>query len=383
MGGGGVGVPHITKYYLATNISQTARLLSTSNCPLWHQLESAVCAPYSLRDLVWIPAKAQPRLTNPLTTTKLSLQLWLRWAPKMLSVKIETLAPLTSLQHHTHDLDLGEWVDRGLTQITHLYGANGLLAFPDLQSQYHLPNSEIFTYLRIKHILGATGKERTPTQPQNHFDLLCQGQKTPKKPLSLCYHRLLDIDRPAKQSYMLKWERELNCELEHGKWIGAMTLVKRATKCLDHVEAAYKMWMQWYYTPHRLAQIYPGVQNRCWRCSQQGGNTSHIFWYCPALSQYWQHIQDIIKSKLGKQLPLKPEHYLLHMLPRDFTAYEAVLTTHITLAAKTCIAALWKTMTVPDIKTVLAKISLTQQYEQMAHTIGGTLEHYNRTWSKW
>ncbi|CAH2293713.1 Hypothetical predicted protein [Pelobates cultripes] len=111
--------------------------------------------------------------------------------------------------------------------------------------------------------------------------------------------------------------------------------------------------------------------------------SGHIFWYCPALSQYWQQIQDTIKSKLGKQLPLKPEHYLLHMLPRDLTAYEAALTTHITLAAKTCIAALWKTTTVPDINAVLAKVSLTQQYEQMAHTIAGTLEHYNRTWSKW
>ncbi|CAH2254049.1 Hypothetical predicted protein [Pelobates cultripes] len=110
---------------------------------------------------------------------------------------------------------------------------------------------------------------------------------------------------------------------------------------------------------------------------------SHIFWFCPALTQYWQRIRDLIVSKVGKNLPLPPEHYFLHMLLQGFTAYKATLITHITLAAKQYIAALWKSTLAPDVKSVLAKVSLTQQYEKMSHTISGTLAHYERTWSKW
>ncbi|CAH2223284.1 Hypothetical predicted protein [Pelobates cultripes] len=144
---------------------------------------------------------------------------------------------------------------------------------------------------------------------------------------------------------------------------------KKATHCLDHVEAAYKLWLRWYYTPQRLAKIYPGSRATCWRCNQQEGTLSHIFWYCPALSQYWQQIQDLIKLRVGIDLPPAPEHYLLHMMPPEITAHEASLITHITLAAKQRIAALWKSTLAPDIQSVIAKVNFTQQYEEMSHTI--------------
>ncbi|CAH2223710.1 Hypothetical predicted protein [Pelobates cultripes] len=360
-----------------------ARLLAPSDYPMWFHLESAFSAPLSLGDLLWTTTKAQPQYPKLLSTSRGSLQVWLRWAPKMTGGNIEALAPLTTLQHHTHDLPLQGWIGQGVTRISHLLGIDGLLPFPDLQKKYLIPNKEIFTYIRIKHIIGDVKKLTMLTQPHNCFDTMCLGQKKTKKPLSLCYHRLLDLDRPTKQSYMLQWERELNSTFEPHRWMRAMSLVKKATHCLDHVEAAYKLWLRWYYTPQRLAEIYPGSRATCWRCNQQEGTLSHIFWYCPALSQYWQQIQDLIKLRVGIDLPPAPEHYLLHMMPPEITAHEASLITHITLAAKQRIAALWKSTLAPDIQSVITKVNLTQQYEEMSHTISGTLLKYKGIWSKW
>ncbi|CAH2275082.1 Hypothetical predicted protein [Pelobates cultripes] len=127
-----------------------ARLLTSSDYPMWYHLESAFSAPLSLGDLLWIPTKAQPHHPKILTTSKGSLQVWLRWAPKMTGGNIEALAPLTSLQRHTHDLPLQGWTGKGVTRISHLLGIEGLLPFPDLLKKYLLHNKEIFTYIRIK-----------------------------------------------------------------------------------------------------------------------------------------------------------------------------------------------------------------------------------------
>ncbi|CAH2222660.1 Hypothetical predicted protein, partial [Pelobates cultripes] len=137
------------------------------------------------------------------------------------------------------------------------------------------------------HIMQGIKQAAPDTREPGSFDTLCLGRKTQAKPLSLCYQNLLGMGKTDKLSYMVHWESELNSTIESNKWSAAMALVIRATHCLDHVEAAYKLWMRWYITPRRLALIYPGSQQVCWRCCAQTGTLSHIFWHCPVLHTLW------------------------------------------------------------------------------------------------
>ncbi|CAH2251552.1 SERAC1 isoform X1 [Pelobates cultripes] len=77
------------------------------------------------------------------------------------------------------------------------------------------------------------------------------------------------------------------------------------------------------------------------------------------------------------------EIYLLHMIPNTFPKHAVTLAVHVQLAAKTCIAGLWKSQSKPDIMLVTDKINRTKKYEEMAHKIMGMLDKFNRTWGQW
>ncbi|CAH2324140.1 Hypothetical predicted protein, partial [Pelobates cultripes] len=106
---------------------------------------------------------------------------------------------------------------------------------------------------------------------------------------------LLVTGRPSKLRYFEQWEKELNRSMKPSSWHTAMAGVKRATHCLDHIEAAYKLWMRWYLAPQCLAHIYPGAQPTFWRCCRDTGTLTPIFWHCPALTNYWQQIQNLVE----------------------------------------------------------------------------------------
>ncbi|CAH2303346.1 Hypothetical predicted protein, partial [Pelobates cultripes] len=172
-----------------------------------------------------------------------NIHIWLQWAPEMLTKPIDAYASIPSLQYQTQDLALERWIERGVTTLSHLVREGGLWQFPELQQMYLLPGMELFTYLHIKHILRDIAVPAGDTQKLHALDTMCLGQQTPAKPLSLFYQRLLGMDRLAKFRHM-QWEEELKCTIEPSRWLAAMTLVKKATHCLDHVEAAYKLWMR-------------------------------------------------------------------------------------------------------------------------------------------
>lgn len=66
-----------------------------------------------------------------------------------------------------------------------------------------------------------------------------------------------------------------------------------------------------YYTPQRLAIIYPNMSHMCLRCSTKTGTYLHIFWSCPNLQHYWREVVDTINAVGNLSLPLEPAILLL------------------------------------------------------------------------
>lgn len=69
-----LGVPHISKYYLAAQISQLTLLHTSSNVHLWVLLELPSCTPLSIQVLIWLPQKLCPTKLSHLMQH--SLMLW-------------------------------------------------------------------------------------------------------------------------------------------------------------------------------------------------------------------------------------------------------------------------------------------------------------------
>lgn len=151
---GGLGVPQVTKYYLAAQISQLSLLHASSNVPLWVLLELPNCAPLLMQALFWLPQKLWPTSLIPLMLH--SLKLW---------NSVDTRAPLCPpsclccpLQiTHCSSPGLDQphafawWTPRGLTKARNLLTTHTPPTWPAFCESYDAPQAEFFRFLQIQH----------------------------------------------------------------------------------------------------------------------------------------------------------------------------------------------------------------------------------------
>ncbi|CAH2319867.1 Hypothetical predicted protein, partial [Pelobates cultripes] len=100
------------------------------------------------------------------------------------------------------------WVRAGIQQFAQLVGEAGIQPFPRLQERIALPNRELFTYIRVKHIAQETPGPPPDPSLMGNFERLCIGGKLSRKPLAACYRAIQDTQRPQKFSYIVNWEKE-------------------------------------------------------------------------------------------------------------------------------------------------------------------------------
>ncbi|CAH2325768.1 Hypothetical predicted protein, partial [Pelobates cultripes] len=200
------------------------------------------------------------------------------------------------------------------------------------------------------------------------------------KPLSMCYNALLEPKPCEKRSYMKQWEGELGYQLTLAQWYEALSNTKGASKSLSLWEAYCKIAMRWYLVPHRLAKIYKGTSGLCWRCEGGAGTMLHMFWDCHALGAYWTQIQNLILNTTGLLVQLRPEHYLLHMIPGLSSHPHMVVLINILTVAKILLAQNWKSQTIPTMATLMERVDVISSYERMASRVQGQERKYAGKW---
>lgn len=66
-----------------------------------------------------------------------------------------------------------------------------------------------------------------------------------------------------------------------------------------------------YYSPTRLARIYPDRMARCPRCSSDSADFFHVVWSCPGVVEFWKNILTDINSIGKMKVPYSPIPLLL------------------------------------------------------------------------
>ncbi|CAH2325719.1 tumor necrosis factor receptor superfamily member 6-like [Pelobates cultripes] len=62
-------------------------------------------------------------------------------------------APLQALATHTTNLQLENWLSRGISGVRSLLTQEGVKPFPEIVREFNIPARELFTYLRLKNII--------------------------------------------------------------------------------------------------------------------------------------------------------------------------------------------------------------------------------------
>lgn len=64
-----------------------------------------------------------------------------------------------------------------------------------------------------------------------------------------------------------------------------------------------------YYTPQRLANIYPSPSPLCTRCALEKGSFFHMVWTCPSIRPYWQEVPEHPDGDLWSSSTTEPPSY--------------------------------------------------------------------------
>ena len=101
------------------------------------------------------------------------------------------------------------------------------------------------------------------------------------------------------------WEVELGVDLGE-YWEGALMRVNSSSSCARLALIQFKVLHRAHYSKAKLAEIYPGADASCSRCSFSPANLTHSFWSCPSLGTYWSGVFNILSEALNISIEPNP-----------------------------------------------------------------------------
>lgn len=125
--------------------------------------------------------------------------------------------------------------------------------------------------------------------------------------------KLLPEDRPwASDATRHTWETLLGQEITKEKWQEICLMQSIFTKSRRFQIFVWKCLHKYFYTPSRLAIMFPGHFDACWRCTDGArGDWLHIFYGCPELGAFKLRLQEILKSFVPTMPTFTPQLHFL------------------------------------------------------------------------
>lgn len=210
--------------------------------------------------------------------------------------------------------------------------------------------------MRLHSIIGKldlTASESQMTDILNFYN-------TPNaavKGIAWIYKLLTTLSKDHTSSSITFWSTFTSSPPRPPLWHKALTIPLKASKCISHWESMQKLFHKWYYTPARLANIYPATSSQCWRNCSGKGTLRHIWWDCPNIHQYWKEVSDLISQLCKIPLPLSPLDLLLGLNIPNWPKNIRVLVTHILIAARLALTKKWKASQAPSGSELIALLN--------------------------
>lgn len=154
----------------------------------------------------------------------------------------------------------------------------GPLSLNHCINKLDLPASEHFRFRQISHFLCSIWADK-PLSPR-FYELWCGQGMEQREGILTIYSSLV---LPASKSpFMTSFKGVLNTSLTH---------------------ASLKVISRWYYTPFRLASMYPSADPLCFRGCQLSGTMAHIWWECPEYTLFGEKSSMLLTSSLVTRSP--------------------------------------------------------------------------------
>ena len=189
---------------------------------------------------------------------------------------------VTRTPRHTHIWDNGHitidkfpvsWTafsSRGIRVLDHHLSDQHLKTFPEVSTDFRLPNTHYWNYHRLLHCLHDILKP-FPTAAITSSILTYLSKWGPYKGVVVGICKLLadhTYSSLVAAQLQLWWSGRLNIEYSDKHWSEMLAKHDRALREARLKLSYFKIMHRWHWTPKRLSDtgLLPGA--RCWRCQQ-------------------------------------------------------------------------------------------------------------------
>lgn len=87
---------------------------------------------------------------------------------------------------------------------------------------------------------------------------------------------------------------------------GSLDSIRASSLCLRHNLIQFRILHRLDFSRDPLAAIYPNTDPHCLRCHQAIATIGHMFWSCPALTNFWIRIFEPLMHMCGRLIPPYP-----------------------------------------------------------------------------
>lgn len=162
------------------------------------------------------------------------------------------------------------------------------------------------------------------------------------KPLSSLYLYPTVAHEVKKNGSMTKWQEDIP-SLGEEEWEECLTTFIPSMIAAKDRFIQLKFIHRAYYTPERLARIYPTLSPKCTRCELDTGTFYHMVWSCPKIRPFWSSVADTLETVCGVEIPLDPLTLLLsHLEDIEGDRYTKLFLTYSLFYARREILLKWK-----------------------------------------
>lgn len=244
-----------------------------------------------------------------------------------------------------------------------LFVGNTFISFEALHKDFALPQVHFFRYLRA----CSFGREHYPFPHLSDNDLLDRfawRDPTLNGNISLIYNIILNFSMPSTEKTRCAWEQDLGVQISAQTLEGSLDFIHTSSLCLRHNLIQFKILRRLHFSRDRLAAIYPNTDPHCLRCHQGIATIGHMFWSCPALTNFWTQIFEAFTHTCGRRISPDPITTVFGVKAWDvqISTSQACAIAFASLLAGRLILRQWKSANPPSflcwVKEVLAFLPL-------------------------
>lgn len=354
---GGMGAPNIHAYYKAVILDQLKEWWSPTSRKTWHQIESAAITPNLKHVLTATLLNLKPQ-RHFLQSTTSALRVWTALTQQARGIPNSILSklPIQAIEMISPDLSVHLWTQKGLVDIGQLMTTSGIHSFVQLQQLFGIPTSTFFLYLRIRSIISPI-TILTDNAPMADILKFYEIPAPAQKGISVMYKILTTSSANQSSPSIDFWSSLTTAPPPPANWYKALTLPLRVSRCTSHWESTQKLFHKWYYTPARLAKIYPTTSSQCWRNCSEAGSLRHIWWECPVIHRFWLDVANLLSTICKVPPPSSPLDLLLGLDVPTWPKHIRVVATHILIAARLALARKWKSPQPPLLSDLIVLLN--------------------------